>query len=211
MAKVGRKSLFTPKIQTALVDALRASNSNKDAAALAGIGESTFYQWLAIGAAYRDGKQHDHMPHAIADREVFLQFSQEVKKAQAVKRVVALSSLQRSSREKWLHRLTLTVRYSPPPPITWYNTDSGQVVFDDPVATDVPGDWERQWSGDAWLYYSGDWHASAWILERSDPENWARRSYAKIEGLDELQKLADRHGITLSQIIAAMIDELSDD
>lgn len=56
---------------------------------------------------------------------------------------------------------------------------------------------------------AGEWQADAWYLERSDPESWARRTYAKIEGLDELLALSKARGINVSDIFAAMIAELA--
>lgn len=51
--------------------------------------------------------------------------------------------------------------------------------------------------------------AAKWYLERSDPESWARRTYARIEGLDELLKLCERKGVNASDLFDAMIAELA--
>jgi hypothetical protein len=55
----------------------------------------------------------------------------------------------------------------------------------------------------------GNWQAAAWILERSDPESWARRTYSKIEGLEELLAIAGRKGIDASELFNSMIAELA--
>ena len=55
----------------------------------------------------------------------------------------------------------------------------------------------------------GDTDALKFLLERSDPEHWGRRTYAKIEGLDELLTLAKAKGVNASEIFAAMIAELA--
>jgi hypothetical protein len=48
--KVGRKTLCTPQLQKRFCDALAKSHTIKNACVVAGISESTFYQWLARGA-----------------------------------------------------------------------------------------------------------------------------------------------------------------
>ena len=47
--KVGRKTLCTPQLRKQFCDALAKSHTIKNACVVAGIGESTFYQWLARG------------------------------------------------------------------------------------------------------------------------------------------------------------------
>lgn len=46
---VGRRSLCTPKVQMAFCEALEKSHTIKNACVIAGISESSFYQWLARG------------------------------------------------------------------------------------------------------------------------------------------------------------------
>jgi len=48
--KVGRKTLCTAQLQNAFCNALAKSHTIKNACVVAGISESTFYQWLARGA-----------------------------------------------------------------------------------------------------------------------------------------------------------------
>src|SRR5687767_13555137 len=102
----GRKTLFTPEIRKALIDALRNGMSNKDASAQAGINESTLYEWLAIGNAWKNGIIHKQAPKSVPDRNLFIEFAEEVKKAQSVKRIAALGTIQKTIRERWTHRKT---------------------------------------------------------------------------------------------------------
>lgn len=56
---------------------------------------------------------------------------------------------------------------------------------------------------------NNNWQAAAWFLERSNPKEWARRTYAKIEGLDELLQAAARLNIPASDLFNAMLAELT--
>lgn len=55
------------------------------------------------------------------------------------------------------------------------------------------------------------WQASAWIMERRYPADFARRTYARIEGLDALVEQAEKRGISVQELIAAMNEALADD
>ena len=46
---MGRPTKLTPEVQERIVQALRAGNYQETAAAYAGIGESTFYEWMERG------------------------------------------------------------------------------------------------------------------------------------------------------------------
>ena len=48
-ANMGRPTKLTPEVQERIVQALRAGNYQETAAAYAGIGESTFYEWMERG------------------------------------------------------------------------------------------------------------------------------------------------------------------
>ena len=47
--RVGRRTLCTPDLQKVFCDALAKSHTIKNACVVAGISESTFYEWLARG------------------------------------------------------------------------------------------------------------------------------------------------------------------
>lgn len=55
----------------------------------------------------------------------------------------------------------------------------------------------------------GDTQAAQWYLERTDPEHWGKRTYHRIEGLEELLKLCERKGVNASDLFNAMIAELA--
>lgn len=56
--KRGRKTKLTPETQQRICKALRAGTYRKTAAATAGIGEKTFYTWLARGETENAGAYH---------------------------------------------------------------------------------------------------------------------------------------------------------
>ena len=109
----GRKSDLTPEMQKELCDHIIGGASNKDAAALAGIDESTFYKWIKRGEEETKGK--------------FVLFFQSIKEARA------------AFREH--HRKQIA--------------DAGK---------------------------KGVWTASAWLLERSCPEEYGRRQAVEHSG-----------------------------
>lgn len=68
-----------------------------------------------------------------------------------------------------------------------------------------------------WLYKiqesieGGDVRSAQWMLERRYPKDYARRNYAKIEGMDQLIAIAERKGLSLSEVVGALVDVLSED
>jgi transposase len=89
----GRKKILTDEIQTKLCYILENGTTVKDACALVGIGERTFYEWVAIGNAYLDDEDHARMPRKIADRERFAQFAQATTHARSKMRDDVIKSL----------------------------------------------------------------------------------------------------------------------
>lgn len=181
MAKSGRKTLFTPEARQAIIQAVRGGASNLDACNMAGISERTLYDWLSIGEAILEGKPHRRLPKDAVMRSEYSQFAQAFKTASAQSNLARVSQINRAGQDTWTHVRTGAVRFVAPPPVTWMDEVTGQVVFEDPSGV-IPGTWIRQWSGEAWQHRRGEWQASAWYLERSDPENWGRRTTIKIEG-----------------------------
>lgn len=179
--KVGRKSLFftVPSIRGEIVNNLKAGASMKDSAALAGVGEATFHEWVQIGEAHIDGVDHRRMPQSIADREEFAEFARQIKNGVAHARRIQIENVRRSGLNYWRHRLTGIVIYTAPKPITYVNIATGEISYQapegfDPNAPAKDAQFLKQWSGEAWEEVSGTWQASAWFLERSDPESWGR-------------------------------------
>lgn len=55
----------------------------------------------------------------------------------------------------------------------------------------------------------GDVSAAEWYLERTDPERWGKRTYHRIERLDELLKAIEKAGLSYGDVFNAMIAELA--
>jgi hypothetical protein len=117
MNTVGRNSKLTDELEKSICNILENGTSIKDACALAGIGERTFYEWVAIGNAHLNGEDHARMPHKIVDRDRFAQFAQTATRARATMRdnvvktmvsraragdmTAAMFLLERSDPENW--------------------------------------------------------------------------------------------------------------
>lgn len=172
---VGRPSLFTPEIRQIITRALTGGASVDDACGLAGVAVGTFYEWQAIGRAILAGVEHDRIPPEPARQQEFAEFAEQVKRAQASRRLRAVGVIVGVAQDKWIHRKTGVIRTEPPPPITWLNTKTGEMLFTDPTALDPTGAWEKEWSGETWELKPGVWQAAGWYLERSDPANWRRQ------------------------------------
>lgn len=169
----GRPTLFVPEVRGQIVRILASGAPYEYACAISGVSVNTVNQWLGVGRAVREG--HDHYmlppPKETALREEYLQFLQEVEKARTAQKVASLQAIIRSGSERWRHYKTGIIRLLPPMPVTWLNPETGEISFERP---DDPEIWEKELSGQAWEYYPGNWQARAWILERTDPDNFAK-------------------------------------
>lgn len=169
----GRPTLFVPEVRGTIVRVLASGAPMEYACAIAGVSTETVSLWIGIGRAIRDGTDHRRLPakNDTVLREEYVQFVLEVEKARAAQKVASMQAIIRSGSERWRHWKTGVIRLLPPEPLTWYNPDTGAISFESP---DNPEVWEKQLSGEAWEYYPGNWQARAWILERTDPDNFAK-------------------------------------
>lgn len=179
----GRSSIFSEKVRKDILAALQAGATNQDACAVAGVGVATFYEWLAIGNAALNNTKHARMPRDADARLAFAEFTESVKKAQATARFRGVATIQSAGQDRWVHAVTGEIRTKVPPPVTWMNKRTGELLFENPASlSESSGEWEKQWSGEVWRCERGDWKALAWYLERSDFEHWGRR--ARVDHFD---------------------------
>ena len=99
MTKVGRKTKLTPEVQNKIASAIKAGNYACVAAAYAGIGERTFYQWLERGR--------------VEPGSIYAQFAQVVKDAESEAEVRAVAMVQKAMGDNWTAAMTFLERKFP--------------------------------------------------------------------------------------------------
>lgn len=179
MTPKGRPTQFVPAVRGAIIQALRTGVAIKDACAIAGISERALYNWLSMAKRLELGVDVA-IPRG-TETDDFLQFLQEYEKARVTQQMRAVQGIIRTGVDRWIHNLTGAVLFTPPPPITWLNQETGELSHADPVELGLEGEWEREWSGKAWRHILGSWTAHAWYLERTAPEVWSRTTKHEIK------------------------------
>ena len=81
--KVGRRCKLTPDVTAQIVEAIEAGNRQETAARLAGIAETTLYDWMRRG-------EKGEVP--------FSQFSQAIKKARAVSETEDIKTIRQAAK-----------------------------------------------------------------------------------------------------------------
>lgn len=84
---MARPTKLTEETQTKIITAIKLGMRFEDAASVAGIALSTFYDWKARGEKAKSGK--------------FKQFSEALKKAEAEGEQMLLARIQKAGREQW--------------------------------------------------------------------------------------------------------------
>lgn len=213
--KETKPSKFLPEIRQALARAVASGATREDAAHMAGIGASTFFLWLAIGKAVRDGKSHKNMPPDEETQQAYLEFVEEIEKAGALNKTRSVTTIIQAGQERWVHRDTGTIRLTPPPPMTYMNKLTGNLVFDSPFGLGEDDQWAQQLSGNVWQHIRGQWQALAWFLERSDPEHWAMHTKLEVaidtKILKQLDDAMTKRGLSLQQMLLTALTRLTSD
>lgn len=140
-----RNTKLTPETRDAVIEAIEAGNTNKTAAALAGISEATLYNWLAKGKDEEPPEGLEELP----TKELRAQARKmKIKGASKLRRDDLLDAILKAHciHADFLERFELATA----------TAHAKHVQNITQAALD-------------------DWKASAWYLERRDPENWGKR------------------------------------
>jgi hypothetical protein len=153
-----RPSKLTPEVQLMIIERLGAGATIKATCDSVGIGTSTFYQWIDIGKAYRNGIDHDRMPRLIKDREIYADFADETTRAQADGMITAAIQFKKGMLPQ--DSKTTTTKTT-----TETRVDKNGELYD----------YTKTETTYTTTHHPGDWRAAMEYLARRDPENWARQ------------------------------------
>lgn len=140
---------LTDTVQDIIVTAIRAGNYLETAAACAGIGKETFYEWLRKGARSKE-------------QTIYKDFSDAVCEALAQSEAEAVSAIDAAGM---------------PHPVTRCRTARKPLFEDGRPVLDPDGNqlYIEEVIEESTVEH--DWRALAWRLERRFPRRWGRREY----------------------------------
>lgn len=145
---MGRRTLLTPELQDAIIEALRNGHYLDDAANLVGISDQTAYNWVARGKKAEELAEQGIEPSA--EELKYLGFFRAVKMARVYAVNVNLEVIRTAALD-------------------------------------------------------GSWQASAWYLERTNPQKWGRRETVALTGAEGTQVTVEISPVdTLRDKLAAM-------
>lgn len=162
--RIGRTSKFTDDTRRKILKRLRAGVTIAATCDSVGIGESTYFEWTAIGRAHLDGTTHPRMPRKAADRQVYAEFAEAVTRAIADGLVRAtIAFRQGMSPSKSESTITETIKE------TRLDKEGNPYLYEKTVTRHTVEQ------------IPGDWRAAMEYLARRDPEHWARSAPQKVE------------------------------
>lgn len=99
--RVGQRGKLAVESRKRLLDAIRGGNYQETACAYAGIGASTFYDWLARGRAVRDRVADGEDLDVDSEDAAYLALLDDVEKARADAEVRAIAQINLASQDSW--------------------------------------------------------------------------------------------------------------
>lgn len=177
--------------QNALIKAISDGASNASALAQADIAESTFYRWQAEANQLQDALENgSKKENDLTKSQVrFLEFWERVKKSATAFEAARLQIISEAAEGgKEIVEQHAEVR-------DHYDQKSGQII-----------QLKTQKVVKKKLFPS--WQASAWLLERKDPQKWGRRVGVNLS----LEDAAKRAGVPIETFkagFAALVDDVA--
>lgn len=181
---MARKTICTPELIQDVAGNIKLGMSNHDAAVLAGIGESTYYIWLARGEKEIERLAASPRAQPRQREAPFVEFAKAIKGAVPVRKRLLIGRIQQASRGG--ETTTETRR----------KVVGGRVVEEITVIRQT----EPQWT------------AAAWLLERMHPEEFGRRQQIDLDWRKAAAKDGyDPDAIFEAMVRAAMDTESGDE
>jgi len=169
--KRGRELSLTSDLQTQIIYLLRIGTTISDMCEDVGIGTSTFYQWVDVGTAYRNGFDHPKMPYYIADRDRLADFADAVSRARVQARVKAVAVLRQSlETNRTTSQTTENIQ----------ETRLREIRRHDGTIEQIPYQYNRTVVKDTVTDNPIDWRLAIELLKRRDPENWSEHHNVNI-------------------------------
>lgn len=97
----GRKTLLTPELQQAICANITAGLNQQDAAELAGVPLTTFYNWLRRGELEQNRLAQSPRTKPRPRETVFLEFWKSVKKAQIAFKQTHVKNIEQAAPQHW--------------------------------------------------------------------------------------------------------------
>jgi hypothetical protein len=158
-------------MQAKIIERLAAGSTIKTTCDSVGIGETTYYQWIAVGNAHLDGLPHEKMPRAIVDRDALAKFAEEATRAIANGMITAAIRFKEGMNPSESESVTTE---------TSVETRLRKVKKDGAIIEE-PYEYRKTVTRKTVTHNPGDWRAAMEYLARRDPENWARTAPQRTE------------------------------
>ena len=182
----GRNTDCTPQITRQIAGRIAGGLSNRDAVALAGITESTFYGWLKRGEVEHGRMAESSRRKPKKSEAPFLEFFETVKKAIPRRKRVLVDIIKKAAGGG--ETITETKR-------TYKEVEQkdidGQPYFARILVEEVVTEKKR----------APEWTAAAWLLERLHHEEFGRRNRVDVyDWRKEVKEMLDSGAITPEDI-----------
>lgn len=155
---MGRSTKLNPDTQEIIIEAISSGNYQETAAALAGIEERTFYNWMKRGE--NEAKRLEQNPRLRPQQseKIYLQFFQAVKKALASSEARDIAVVDQAAQGGVLvAKKTVTKR-----------TESKNGAVTETTIEEES-------------YLPPQWQAAAWRLERKFPDKFGKKDKSHVE------------------------------